>query len=38
MVLFQKEKEGVQVNDRKRVLGNSNDNNNNNIDKFLFMV
>lgn len=37
MVLFQKKKEGVQVNDRKRVLGNSNDNNNN-IDKFLFMV
>lgn len=37
MVLFQKEKEGVQVNDRKRVLGNHNDNNN--IDNyFLFMV
>lgn len=36
MVLFQKEKEGVQLNDRKRVLGNNNDNNN--IDNFLFMV
>ena len=29
MVLFQKKKEGVQVNERKRVLGDNNDNNNN---------
>jgi len=32
-----KKKEGVQVNERKRVLGDNNDNNNN-FDNFLFMV
>ena len=41
MVLFQKEKEGVQLNGAKRVIGNnndnsSNDNDDNNIGNFLY--
>lgn len=41
MVLFQKEKEGVQLNGAKRVIGNNNvnssiDNDDNNIGNFLY--